>query len=364
MTSTTERLRDLIADCGQSQGDFAEAVGLDPSKLSKTLAGTRRLSSLDLARIADHTGVTVDWLLSGQESPVALAARRVAGSPTAQAVEHAHRLIELRSSAVRLGYPRPWHEVAYDGLRGLAYEQGTALAHSALRRVVEAGRSSVVVDLAALLEEVFGVDVCLTELGAGVDGLAASSGDARVILASLTPVPYRQRFTLAHELGHLLAGDDQGLHVDEDIFGAASKRGLGEMRASAFAAAFLMPEGELRDSVGAGFDRDSFARLAMRLHVSPGALSYRLTSLRLLDEMAATELRSMSAKEAARRAGRASQLAEATTYSGTARVPAALAADLLAAYVDGRATLRPYAALMQVDTDTLRAELERDDQES
>lgn len=60
------------------------------------------------------------------------------------------------------------------------------------------------------------------------------------------------RFTVAHELGYLLAGDGQGIHVDENIFGAACKQGLNEKRANAFAAAFLMPDRAPRESVGSG----------------------------------------------------------------------------------------------------------------
>lgn len=360
MSTSAERVRTLIVDSGASQGEFAVSVGLDPSKMSKSLSGARRFSSLDLARIADHAGVTVDWLLSGEEPPVAVAARRMAGGTTERAVKQARRVVELRTTATRLGYRQRWPEVAFDETGGRAYEQGAALAGAAQRAVAEAGQSSVPLQLPDMLEDVFGVDVYLTELGDGVDGLTASTPDARVILASLTQIPYRQRFTVAHELGHLLAGDDQGIHIDEDIFGPASKKGLSEMRANAFAAAFLMPEEEVRESVAPGFGRPDFARLAMRLHVSPNALAYRLASIRLIDDLAASRLGAMSAKEAARLAEQATQLAAATTYSLTERVPASLSADLLAAYVDGCTTLRPYAALMQVDIETLRTDLERD----
>lgn len=69
MTSLNDRVRHLIGASGLSQGQFAEAVGLDAPKLSKSLSGVRRFSSLDLARIAEHAGRTVDWLLTGEEPP-------------------------------------------------------------------------------------------------------------------------------------------------------------------------------------------------------------------------------------------------------------------------------------------------------
>lgn len=59
------------------------------------------------------------------------------------------------------------------------------------------------------METAFGVDVAITSLGEGFDGLSVSTERARLILTALTTRAYRRRFTIAHELGHLLAGDDQ-----------------------------------------------------------------------------------------------------------------------------------------------------------
>ena len=59
-------------------------IGLDDSKLSKSLGGIRRFSSLDLARIAEQCDVTVDWLVTGEEPALAMASRtttRVARPP-------------------------------------------------------------------------------------------------------------------------------------------------------------------------------------------------------------------------------------------------------------------------------------------
>lgn len=359
MQAPAERVRQLIEQSGQSQGDFATAVGLDPSKMSKSLAGARRLSSLDLARIAEHAGVSVDWLLTGQEAPLATAARAASGSPAAAATTAARTLVELRSSAARLGYPQPWRPVPCDPTVPMANQQGAELAGGALERVREAERRSAELDLASVIEAVFGADVCITPLGHGFDGLAASTDDAKLILASVTPTAFRQRFTLAHELGHLLAGDDQEIHIDEDVFGPASRKGTSEVRANAFAAAFLMPEDELRAAVGPGFDKEAFAKLSIRLMVSPTALAYRLKNLRLIDDMAATQFGTLSAAKAARLAGASHTLAAATAFSAEERRPGLLTTDLFAAYLDGRTTLRPYANLIGVDTDSLRDDLER-----
>lgn len=362
VTTPTDRVRQLIADSGVSQGKFASDVGLDASKMSKSLSGARRFSSLDLARIAERSKVTVDWLLTGEETPLATAARAASGSSAQRALSEAGRLVDLRTSATRLGYPQPWRSVPVHSTRGRDVDQGEDLAGEALARLEALGLDPVALDLASVVEAGFGVDVCITSLGEGFDGLAASTDDAKLILAALTPVAFRQRFTLAHELGHLLAGDDRGVHLDKDIYSAHGRRDQSEVRANAFAAALLMPESRLRGAVGPGFDEAAFASLSLRLMVSPSALAYRLERLRLIDSMTRDAWKSLSASQAARMAGAADSMAAATAYSTEPRRPGLLARDLFAAYLDERTTLRPYASLLQVDTATLRDELERSDE--
>lgn len=58
-----DRVRKVMGAASLSQAAFAERVGLSPDKLSKSLSGVRRFSSLDLARIAEVTDTTVDYLL-------------------------------------------------------------------------------------------------------------------------------------------------------------------------------------------------------------------------------------------------------------------------------------------------------------
>ena len=113
--------------------------------------------------------------------------------------------------------------------------------------------------------------------------------DAKLIVLGTSQVPARQRFTLAHELGHLLAGDDQGVHLDRDIFDRAQAKDPSEMRANSFASAFLMPEDLLRAAVGPdGLTEQGFAALACDLKVTPSALAFRLRDLRLIDSGPAT----------------------------------------------------------------------------
>ncbi|WP_020380365.1 TetR/AcrR family transcriptional regulator [Nocardiopsis potens] len=61
------RVRDVIRRSGRPQREFAAAIDLEPSKLSKSLNGTRRFSAEELVRVADTAGVTVNWLINGSE---------------------------------------------------------------------------------------------------------------------------------------------------------------------------------------------------------------------------------------------------------------------------------------------------------
>ncbi|MBT2597676.1 TetR/AcrR family transcriptional regulator [Arthrobacter sp. ISL-72] len=62
-----ERARVSIQNSGLVQREVARHIGLDETKLSKSLAGTRRFRPSELTDLADVTGVTVNWLMSGSD---------------------------------------------------------------------------------------------------------------------------------------------------------------------------------------------------------------------------------------------------------------------------------------------------------
>jgi Zn-dependent peptidase ImmA (M78 family) len=241
------------------------------------------------------------------------------------------------------------------------------LAAQAIARVEAVGHTSRDEDLAAVVEAVFGVDVAAEPLGDGCDGVAASSPEAKLILLATSHVPGRQRFTLAHELAHLLTGDDQGVHLDRDIFDRAqASRDPSEARANAFAAAFLMPETALRAAVtppveppaAHGMTDHAFARLACDLLVTPAALAYRLLDLGLIDRPARDHLRTITGAQAAALTGRGDQFSRRVAQAGKRRPPGLLLRDTYTSYESGQATLRPYASLLGADVDELARALE------
>jgi transcriptional regulator with XRE-family HTH domain len=59
-----KRIRDAIAESGATQQDVARATSMDPTALSKALAGRREFKSLEVALIAEQLGLSTQWLLA------------------------------------------------------------------------------------------------------------------------------------------------------------------------------------------------------------------------------------------------------------------------------------------------------------
>lgn len=360
MSSIPDRVREMIQESGLSQREFGLHIGLDDSKLSKSLRGTRRFSSVDLARIAELCNVTVDWLVTGDDTQIAVAARTTGGT-AGTALEIAKRYGTLRTDMASLGYTQPWSGSSNLSEAGSFQAQGTRLAKAATKRLAVKGSSVLQPDLASAIESAFGVDVAVVALDQDFDGLAVSYPDVKLIILAASTIPARQRFTLAHELGHLLAGDDQGVHLDEDVFGKAQKRDGSELRANSFAAAFLMPEEILRERlIPAKFSEESFAGLAFDLMVTPSALAFRLLDLHLIDAGLCDRFKRLTAAKAANLVGRGVAFGERVVAASTPRAPGLLVRDTYAAYDSGAATLRPYANLLDIDVEQLRESLESD----
>ncbi|WP_345961651.1 TetR/AcrR family transcriptional regulator [Streptomyces sp. BRB040] len=91
---TAARVREVIAAAGVSQREFARRVVMDPSKLSRSLSGTRRFTAAELARIADEGRVDVGRLLGARPREKATApAVGVEGGRPLQIVRETVRLI-------------------------------------------------------------------------------------------------------------------------------------------------------------------------------------------------------------------------------------------------------------------------------
>ena len=351
-----ERVRQLIKESDLTHTEFGARIGLEKTKLSKSLAGRRRFTFLELALAAQQGGVTVDWLLTGTEDDFATAARTGADEVGASAsLSRARELTNLREALEGFGFPQQIRFEAGD-LKGNRWAlQGIELA----KRLRHSFHSPVeqAANLATLIETDLGVDVAIQPLGR-LDGLAVTTGSARLILAATSVVPTRQRFTLAYELGHLAASDDQQLHTDENVY---TRDGEGEMRANAFATELLMPEAALADRVHRG--SRWFEELTWELRVSPTVLAHRLGNLKLIDEAERDRLLTVDMDHVVATLGRQQDYAARVAEASQPRIPTLLLCDLLAAHRQGHTTLLPVAALMGMSADDLRAQLTKSEGE-
>jgi len=102
----------------------------------------------------------------------------------------------------------------------------------------------------------------------------------------------RQRFTIAHEIGHLLLHTDENLHVDKnfpiglrnELSGQAVNEN--EIEANQFAAALLMPRDLIAKDVKPLIGEDvlfAIRKLSKKYKVSEQAMSIRLSSLRYVE---------------------------------------------------------------------------------
>jgi Zn-dependent peptidase ImmA (M78 family) len=120
-------------------------------------------------------------------------------------------------------------------------------------------------------------------------GFLLRSAGAKFIGVNQKQAPTRQRFTIAHELGHALLHDGEELHVDKnfrinfrDVVSSLATD-IEEIESNTFAAWLLMPARFLTPQVRAEHldieDGDAVVRLAKRYEVSAQAMTHRLANL-------------------------------------------------------------------------------------
>lgn len=108
------------------------------------------------------------------------------------------------------------------------------------------------------------------------EGGVFRTGDQLIIKLNAFSPPVRQRFTLAHELAHLMLSPKatiavQRSHVATDI----------ESACDAIAAELLMPLEEVRELRGVPASVDALTRSARRFQVSLHAMAVRISELKI-----------------------------------------------------------------------------------
>jgi Zn-dependent peptidase ImmA (M78 family) len=140
-----------------------------------------------------------------------------------------------------------------------------------------------------------GIEIKLNEVDDDLSGFLVRDTTSKraVIGANKSHHPHRQRFTIAHELGHFLLHEGQTVHLDQNRIAftvnlrnteSAKGEDNDEREANLFAAELLMPVAFLREDLrGKDLDllgdSEFLSKLAEKYKVSSQALTFRLTYL-------------------------------------------------------------------------------------
>jgi len=371
------RIRLMREAVGLQAQDLAARVDLDPTVLSKIENGKRAIKAMELARIADVLKVSPLALLEDDPllSNLPIAARR-AGPSVARggAYQRLLGLAELHVVLAGAGLPttpylasvpdvvgRPWHEAA---------QRLASWANDVLRVKDEADQRLGA--LADAIESNLNIDVLIEpHVDDTLSGAAITDRSFPLIFVNSEFPRSRSLFTLAHELGHVLASHaDNPVTLDRELLGSTDT----ERMANAFAANYLMPGDEIRKEIDErGLKVSTLAYLTYRLGVSYESLVYRLHNLRLVNAAGRDKLKSISWQQLVSHLNDpqlSSQLSSRLfpnqvrklQYRGTAkpagRPPALLLQRAWEAYRKGIISVRPLAGLLGVDPDLLLNEIE------
>jgi Zn-dependent peptidase ImmA (M78 family)/DNA-binding XRE family transcriptional regulator len=325
-----------------TQDDVAAHLGMSRSTIAQMELGNRAVTSLELDKLAYLYGRDIRAFLADEFRPedalVAVFRRHpdmARDDQVLAAVRHSlaagreitslERLLGVDVALTAL----PAYSFKAPGTKWEAIQQAERIAAEERRRL---GLGDAPLPSVAELLEGQGVRTAKADLPQDVSGLTVADPDVGVlVVVNRAHVPWRQRFSFAHEYCHVL--------LDRDEKGTISRTSqrdtLPEVRANAFAAAFLMPPGgvigflhalakgkasrlkaevfdeeaalkaEARPAPGSqGIQLYDVVLLAHHFGVSRTAALYRLKNLKLLNE---TEFADLEIQE---EAGRGKQIAQ------------------------------------------------------
>ena len=272
-----ERIRHTRESAGMSQQELARAIGYSSSAtISHFESGERKISILDLQRIAQILGLPTDYFLQGETESEYLQNLRWRAAEIRPSAREP--VVAFLSFAQKHSKPL---ERMPSGIENLKKQPGKA-AQEILQALEITEPPISPRDVAIKL----GVPVFEWDLPDEISGIFVCYQNRYCIGVNESHPRVRQRFSTAHEIGHLVFDRDQNLFLD--FVGIAVTADLeklqdakAETRANQFAADLLMPKAWIKiDAEQYGTSDLMF--LAKRYEVSPQSLWFRLLSLKLV----------------------------------------------------------------------------------
>lgn len=264
-----ERIKEAREGEGLTQNELADRLGLTQTAVSYWEAGKRTPGFDDLYDLADALDRDVGYFMPrrSREPVRAVLRAQIERLQLANLEEQLEALLDKAERA-----PAPTAELSIRAARPVAAAQELLSKTKVLKPPVD------IEHLATLC----GLRVLKMKFQQALSGLLVDLEDAPLIGVNSSQHEHRQRFTVAHELGHHLLGHHDRFHID---LGWPSADGdppnmnwHDEREANEFAANALMPAAWVRQRAQ---KETSVAALANVFGVSPIAMGYRLTALGL-----------------------------------------------------------------------------------
>lgn len=372
------RLRSARKACHITQAKAATTLGVSRSAVSQMETGQRGVSGLELHRLAQLYQRDVREFLDDrfeEMNPVTAMFRahpELRDSPAAtQSMRRCgefHRELVNLQEVLGLDHcllTTPAYSLPTPGSKWNAVQQGRAAAEGERRRL-DLGIAPLP-DLTDLLGAE-GISTALVDMDDEISGLTLISAAGNILVAANRAHHIlRRRFSFAHEYAHVLLDRERKAILSR----TEDRSSLMEVRANAFAAAFLMPAGGVRAYVGVLskglpsrptadiFDEEAstrvegrviartqdlelhdIVRMAHHFGVSCAAMLYRLKGLRFLTEDERARLAEQDTAGFSRALRVALGLPEPDSSGGQERVRSTFLALAIEAYARSKITRR------------------------
>lgn len=284
-----ERLKRARMLSGLSLRGLGERVGLSHTAIQKFELGILTPSSRDLLKLAKGTGVKTEYFFR----PSGVTLRQVEFRKKANLGKAAQDMLVLQLSeqverrAELVSFFAQWPGTRFSLPAGLPERIRTPedleTAAEVLRRAWDLGQDPILDMVDALERGGIWVFMLPSDAEGRMNGLCALAGDVPVVAVAETWPGDRQRFTLAHELGHLVISGrlDSSSDLDE------------EKACHLFAGAFILPRAALIRELGPSrrwIEWRELAALKMQFGLSMAASLHRARSVGILPEEAFSRL--------------------------------------------------------------------------
>lgn len=281
-----ERVRECRIAADLSQEQLAAVLNLDRTMIAKIERGIRRIDALELSKLAAALDVPLAYFLSPPPLVVSRRSEMVDDGDT-EAARQSYSL-EVALTAW-LNDVRQLMEIGTLSAPAIQRYEEPIQDVPAARRAAWWVRAQVGVN-SEPIDSLMRVCERLGQLVAVVDvpgeGASLIEDDLAVAVVSKRGEPGRRRATAAHELGHLIIGDeystDMGVHVSHDGR---------EAIVDAFAAELLLPIRVIAAADGASLRREDLVVLAARYRTSWTLTIRQAVAAGAVDKVTAREMR-------------------------------------------------------------------------